>query len=325
MGRDYPICESWVLCLRPHPPLYLTRPLESCICALVHAKFPVESTGKLPPGPESPLREAPPPQSRLQHRYFSLSRFICFNDLEFGTYDDIADRHTRDLRLWRVSYSDTAANCPSSTQHCLISVVCLDIAFASRDSLYALHFITYQSVRCTTSSGPLKTGLPLRLGQGSHTAATANNQSLLLDKLRARTSTPDSEALASSDDEGDDRQESAHSAAQSAAQPEKPVRRPSWLSETSQTQYHPRKESFASGSMSPTSSHPRILSAETCEGAWGSHSASSVIGRTRGSSTFTWGTGIWNAEREDPPARPSVVLPSSTSTMPPRAASNSFL
>ncbi|KAM6513925.1 hypothetical protein FALCPG4_015117 [Fusarium falciforme] len=142
---------------------------------------------------------------------------------------------------------------------------------------------------------------------------------------RARTSTPDSEALASSDDEGDDRQESAHSAAQSAAQPEKPVRRPSWLSETSQTQCHPRKESFASGSMSPTSSHPRIPSAETCEGAWGSHSASSVIGRTRGSSTFPWGTGIWNAEREDPPARPSVVLPSSTSTVPPGAASNSFL
>ncbi|KAI8404289.1 hypothetical protein FOFC_15784 [Fusarium oxysporum] len=174
------------------------------------------------------------------------------------------------------------------------------------------------------TSEPITILLPLRLGQGSHAAATASNQSLLLDKLRARTSTPDSEALASSDDEGDDRQESAHSAAQSAAQREKPVRRPSWLSETSQTQCHPRRESFATGSMSPTSSHPTIPSAETCEGAWGSHSASSVIGRTRGSSTFPWGTGIWNAEREDPPARPSVVLPSSTSTMPPGAASNSL-
>lgn len=174
------------------------------------------------------------------------------------------------------------------------------------------------------SSGSLKTGPPSRLGQGSHAAATANNQSLLLDKLHARTSTPDSEALASSDDEGDHRQESAHTATQSSSQPPKPVRRPSWLNETSQTLGRPRKGSFASSSMSPTASHPSTPSAEAGAGTWGSHSTSSVMGRPAGSSTFPWGTGIWNAERKDPPSRLSEVLPSPTSTMPPGTAGNSF-
>ncbi|KAF4460850.1 hypothetical protein FALBO_12363 [Fusarium albosuccineum] len=174
------------------------------------------------------------------------------------------------------------------------------------------------------SSGPLKTGPPSRLGQGSHAAATASNQSLLLEKLHARTSTPDSEALASSDDEGDHRQEFAHSSSQSTSQPAKPVRRPSWLNETSQTLGRPRKGSFASSSMSPTASHPSTPSAETGAGAWGSHSASSVMGRPTGASAFPWGTGIWNTERKDPPSRLSEVLPSPTSTMPPGAASNSF-
>ncbi|KAF4974820.1 hypothetical protein FZEAL_8325 [Fusarium zealandicum] len=171
------------------------------------------------------------------------------------------------------------------------------------------------------SSGPLKTGPPSRIGQGSHSATTANNQSLLLDKLHARTSTPDSEVLASSDDEGDHRQESA---AQSSSHPAIPVRRPSWLNETSQTLGRPRKGSFASNSMSPTASHPSTPSVETSAGTWGSHSASSAMGRTAGASTFSWGTGIWNSERKDPPSRLSEVLPSPTSTMPPGAGNNSF-
>ncbi|KAH6990608.1 hypothetical protein BKA56DRAFT_628238 [Ilyonectria sp. MPI-CAGE-AT-0026] len=170
------------------------------------------------------------------------------------------------------------------------------------------------------SSGPLKTGPPSRLGQGTYPPATANTQSLLLDKLHARTSTPDSEALVSSDDEGDHRQESA----QQVAQPPRPVRRPSWLNETSQSLGRPRKGSFASSSMSPTASHPSTPSAETGAGTWGSHSTSSVMGRAPPGSTFPWGTGIWNNERKDPPSRLSEVLPSPTSTMPPGAGGNSF-
>lgn len=172
------------------------------------------------------------------------------------------------------------------------------------------------------SSGPLKTGPSSRLGQGSHPTAPGNNQSLLLEKLHARTSTPDSEALASSDDEGEHRYESATAASHSASQPPRPVRRPSWLNETSQTLGRPRRGSIASNSMSPTTSHPSTPSGET-GGAWGSHSASSVMGRGSGAPGFSWGTAIWNTERKDPPSRLSEVLPSPTSTMPP-GGGNSF-
>ncbi|KAH7155307.1 hypothetical protein B0J13DRAFT_618766 [Dactylonectria estremocensis] len=170
------------------------------------------------------------------------------------------------------------------------------------------------------SAAPLKTGPPSRLGQGNYPQSTANTQSLLLEKLHARTSTPDSEALVSSDDEGDHRQDPT----QQTSQPPKPVRRPSWLNETSQSLGRPRKGSFAGNSMSPTASHPSTPSAETGAGTWGSHSTSSVMGRAPTGSTFPWGTGIWNTERKDPPSRLSEVLPSPTSTMPPGAGGNSF-
>lgn len=169
------------------------------------------------------------------------------------------------------------------------------------------------------SSGQLKNGPSSKLGQGPYSTAPASNQSLLLEKLNARTSTPDSEALASSDDEGDHRQETI----QPTTQPQKPVRRASWLNETSQTLSRPRKESFAS-SMSPTTSHPTTPSAENGGGTWGSHSASSAMGRAPGAAPFPWGIGIWNTERKDPPSRLSEVLPSPTSTMPPANASNPF-
>lgn len=136
---------------------------------------------------------------------------------------------------------------------------------------------------------------------------------MLLDKLNGRRSTPDSEALASSDDEGDvHRQENNPPAAAT----HKPVRRASWLNDTTQPLSQPRKGSFASSSMSPTASHPSTPSAET--GAWGSHaptSSSVAAGRIPpGSASFPWGAGIWNAEsRKDPPPRLTEVLPSPTS------------
>ncbi|KAI5462212.1 hypothetical protein BGZ63DRAFT_354295 [Mariannaea sp. PMI_226] len=170
------------------------------------------------------------------------------------------------------------------------------------------------------SQGPTKNGPSSRLGQGTFLGGTANTQSLLLDKLHARTSTPDSEALASSDDEADHRLESA----QTLNQPPKPVRRPSWLNETSQTLGRPRKGSFASSSMSPTASHPSTPSAEAGSGPWGSHSTSSAMGRNTAGGNFPWGTGIWNSERKDPPSRLSEVLPSPTSIVPPGAGAGAF-
>ncbi|KJZ71118.1 hypothetical protein HIM_09472 [Hirsutella minnesotensis 3608] len=168
------------------------------------------------------------------------------------------------------------------------------------------------------SSVSLKAGRPAKLGQGP--TGTHNSQSLLLDKVNARTSTPDSEALASSEDEGDHRSDVPQT---TIAQPQKPVRRSSWLNDTSQPLSRPRKGSFASSSMSPTASHPSTPSAEANNGPWSAHSTASVIARPAGASTFTWGTGIWN-DRKDAPSRLTEVLPSPTSTAPPGSGTNSF-
>ncbi|KFY89478.1 hypothetical protein V500_05676 [Pseudogymnoascus sp. VKM F-4518 (FW-2643)] len=143
---------------------------------------------------------------------------------------------------------------------------------------------------------------------------SASNPSILLDKLNGRRSTPDSEALASSDDEGDNQQRQENTIP--AAAPHKPVRRASWLNDTTQPLSQPRKGSFASSTMSPTASHPTTPSTET--GAWGAHTSTSsatATGRVPpGSTSFPWGSGIWNNEaRKDPPHRLSEVLPSPTS------------
>ncbi|KAI9158384.1 hypothetical protein HJFPF1_06378 [Paramyrothecium foliicola] len=166
------------------------------------------------------------------------------------------------------------------------------------------------------SSSTLKSGPPAKVAQGG---AAQNTQNLLLGRVNARTSTPDSEALASSDDEGDHRQGTIQPIV-----PPKPVRRSSWLNDTSQPIARPRKGSFASSSMSPTGSNPSTPSVETAAGVWGAHTSTSVAGRTPGTATFPWGTGIWNSDRKDPPSRLTEVLPSPTSAAPPGASSNSF-
>lgn len=171
------------------------------------------------------------------------------------------------------------------------------------------------------SANAPRPGASSRSGQIPFSGAVPSNQSHLLEKVNARTSTPDSEALASSDDEAPDhRQEPS----QPAAHPHKPMRRSSWLNDTSQSLNRPRKGSFASGSMSPTASHPSTPSGETGNVPWGSHSNNPSLGRAPGAPSFPWGAGIWNNERKDPPSRLSEVLPSPTSTMPPGMSSNSF-
>ncbi|KXJ96874.1 hypothetical protein Micbo1qcDRAFT_3757 [Microdochium bolleyi] len=158
-------------------------------------------------------------------------------------------------------------------------------------------------------------GKPTRTPNGGLSGIAPSNQSLLLDKLNVRRSTPDSEAMASSDDEIDPLRQVPHM----PPQQHKPVRRASWLNDTSQAPLaHPRKSSFASSSMSPTTSHPTTPSAELGATPWGAHATGSAsIGRAPQNTTFAWGTGIWNNERKEPPSRLTEVLPSPTSTGPP--------
>ncbi|KAM3498658.1 hypothetical protein MY10362_008037 [Beauveria mimosiformis] len=160
----------------------------------------------------------------------------------------------------------------------------------------------------------------IKQNQSGKLSHAPGSQSLLLEKARVRTSTPDSEALASSEDEGDHRQDFV------VTQPNKPARRSSWLNDTSQPLPRPRQGSFASNTVSsPNASHPSTPSADNTAGPWGSHSVSSAMSRPPGASSFPWATGIWNNDRKDPPSRLTEVLPSPTSTVPPGTAGNSFV
>ncbi|KAG5966282.1 hypothetical protein E4U57_002871 [Claviceps arundinis] len=165
-------------------------------------------------------------------------------------------------------------------------------------------------------SNSLRSATPSRLGPGSLPSGVANNHSLWFGKVaKARTPTPDSDALASSDDEGGRRNSETYRMPPAPAY--QPARRSSWLNDTSQPLTRPRKESFASSSMSPTASHPSPPLAEVSSSPWGPISAPSVgVGRSCNSSAFSWGTGIWNTDRKDATSRFSEVLPSPTSTMP---------
>lgn len=168
------------------------------------------------------------------------------------------------------------------------------------------------------SSGPNKPGQQPKPGPPPGFSAVApSSQAILLDKLNRR-STPDSEALASSDDEADPHRQDMMPP---ASQPPRPVRRTSWLNDTSQQQPpQPRKGSFASSSMSPTTSHPSTPAVDAGAATWGTTSSvlgSSVLGRGHTPNTFAWGTGIWTSERKEPPARLTEVLPSPTTAMPP--------
>lgn len=149
---------------------------------------------------------------------------------------------------------------------------------------------------------------------------TSSNPSLLLDKLAGRRSTPDSEALASSDDENE-RQDHP----QPAIPAQKPTRRASWLNDTSPAGQQPRKGSFASSSLSPTTSHPTTPTAEATN--WSAHPpAGAGAGRGHsGSSSFPWSSGIWNNEsRKEPPSRLTEVLPSPTSMQAPGSTANGY-
>lgn len=171
-----------------------------------------------------------------------------------------------------------------------------------------------------SSAGPKLGSGTTKTAQSAASSMTSSNPSILLDKFNGRRSTPDSEALASSDDEGDRQEQN-----QPIMPPQKPTRRASWLNDTTPSGPQQRKGSFASSSMSPTASHPTTPSAESS--TWGAHvQGSTGVGRGHtGSTSFPWGSGIWNSEsRKEPPSRLTEVLPSPTSIHPPGSSGNGF-
>ena len=162
---------------------------------------------------------------------------------------------------------------------------------------------------------------PAHTGQAKRTSFggfPGGNAAILLEKSKAgiRGSTPDSEALASSDDEQDHyhRMQSINNTLGP-----KPTRRPSWLTEVQQAPQ--RKASLSgSGTFSPASSHPETPPGDPT--AWGAANISSTgptLGRGHSNSTsFPWGSAIWNAEsQKGPPLRLTEVLPSPTSLVTP--------
>lgn len=135
-----------------------------------------------------------------------------------------------------------------------------------------------------------------------------------------RGSTPDSEALASSDDEQDHyhRLQSINSTLGA-----KPARRLSWLTDVQPVPQ--RKTSLTgNGTFDPTNSHPATPSSDAL--VWGANahsSAGSAIGRGHSNSaSFPWSGTIWNSEpQKGPPLRLTEVLPSPTSQVPPTFSS----
>ena len=130
-----------------------------------------------------------------------------------------------------------------------------------------------------------------------------------------RRSTPDSEALASSDDDGD------HvSLGQNiiTAPTVKPARRTSWLNEVPLSVQ--RKHSLPGGPLSSAPSNP--ASPATDQAPWAANPTSGVSGsfnwNQAGNSSFHWGTGIWNDSRKEPPSRLSEIVPSPTMTTHPQ-------
>jgi hypothetical protein len=142
-------------------------------------------------------------------------------------------------------------------------------------------------------------------------SASSNNASRRLEKGNpgVRRSTPDSDALASSDDETEQQQTTSIPTAAVS----KPARRTSWLNELPQNLQ--RKASLTSGAtLASTGSNPPTPA--TDQTGWGSNTSpglNSSMSWGHGGSNFPWGTGIWNTEsRKEPPSRLTELTQSPT-------------
>lgn len=131
-----------------------------------------------------------------------------------------------------------------------------------------------------------------------------------------RRSTPDSEALASSDDDGDHAQ--LHTI---TAPPTKPARRTSWLNEVPLAIQ--RKHSLPGGPLAGGPSNPASPSND--QAPWATNPSPGLSGsfnwNQTGNGSFPWSTGIWNNpdSRKEPPPRLSEIVPSPTMANPPPA------
>ncbi|KAJ6129950.1 hypothetical protein N7512_002730 [Penicillium capsulatum] len=153
----------------------------------------------------------------------------------------------------------------------------------------------------------------------SNPPAPAATASARLEKSHpgVRRSTPDSEALASSDDDG----EHGPLSQPITVPPAKPVRRSSWLNEVPLAAQ--RKHSLPGGPLSTGSSNP--ASPATDQPPWATNPSPGLSGtfnwNQSGGSTFPWSTGIWNTEsRKEPPPRLSEIVPSPTMTNAPSSS-----
>lgn len=164
------------------------------------------------------------------------------------------------------------------------------------------------------------------LGQRKRTSVSGypGNASIFLEKAKAgkRGSTPDSEALASSEDEQEHQYRlqsftNLHSS--------RPVRRASWLTEVQQAPQ--RKGSLGGGgTFSPTASNPSTPSEQAPWAAAAGTTGGSATGRGHSSSnSIPWGNAIWSSDaQKGPPSRLTEVLPSPTTIVPP-ASAGSFM
>lgn len=164
---------------------------------------------------------------------------------------------------------------------------------------------------------------PVQPPKSTSSPAPTRNASARLEKSHpgVRRSTPDSEALASSDDDLEHPQRAQPS---TTAPPPKPARRTSWLNEVPPSAN--RKTSLpAANPLSSAPSNP--TSPVTDQNPWGANTSPGIGGSIPwsnvGSGSFPWGAGIWNTEsRKEPPPRLSELVPSPTMTNAP--AGNPF-
>lgn len=154
----------------------------------------------------------------------------------------------------------------------------------------------------------------VRQGQAKRASVSSyagGNASLLLEKTKAgvRRSTPDSEVMASSDDELEQRQQHMPTLNQQSS---RQARRQSWLSDGQQV---PQRKGSITGSYSSVGSHPSTPAAESTPWPSMAPPSGSTTGRGHSSSTsFPWSSAIWNNDSQKGlPARLSEVLPSPTS------------
>lgn len=176
------------------------------------------------------------------------------------------------------------------------------IAVSGESHLTAVNIATMNSTQNRMSQQP-RTGMPTF---GAFQPSQNQNASLLLGRSNAglRRSTPDSEALASSDDE-------AEQSRDAPAPPKitKNTRRTSWLTDIPPA--HRKASMTASGPYSPSGSHPVTPSADSS--TW-NQTGTPVIGNSGAwnpTSAFPWGP--VNSETQRPaPSRLQEVLHSPT-------------